>query len=296
MSHGQTQGACMLLGAHMSIAGGVDKALIRGGSIGCQAIQIFLKNNTQWSGRPYTEEERQNFFRFKKRFRTEVVFAHDCYLINLASADAEVRRKSLLALEDECIRAEQLELPFLVIHPGSHLGQGEEVGLRRIGEGVRQIIGRTAESAVRILFETTAGQGTSLGYRFDHLAELLAFVGSEARTGICFDTAHVFAAGHDLRSARTYATTFRRFDDIVGLKHLYVFHLNDSQKPLGSRVDRHEHIGRGLLGLETFRRLLNDKRFRDLPMVLETPKGPDLREDIENLRVLRSLIRKTKPS
>ncbi len=286
----------MLLGAHMSIAGGVDKALIRGASIGCQAIQIFLKNNTQWAGRPYTEEERRDFFRFKKRFRIGIVFAHDCYLINLASAHSEVRRKSLLALEDECIRAEQLGLPFLVIHPGSHLGQGEKAGLRQIGEGVQQIIGRTAGSAVRILFETTAGQGTSLGYQFDHLAELLAIVGNKARTGVCFDTAHVFAAGYDLRSQRAYATTFRRFDRIIGLNHLHVFHLNDSQKPLASRVDRHEHIGRGLLGLEPFRRLLNDARFRNVPMVLETPKGPDLKEDIENLRVLRRLIKKVKPS
>ncbi len=286
----------MLLGAHMSIAGGVDKALIRGASIGCQAIQIFLKNNTQWAGRPYGDEERRDFFRFKKRFRIRVVIAHDCYLINLASAHSDVRRKSLLALEDECIRAEQLGLPFLVIHPGSHLGQGEKTGLRQIGEGVQQIIERTAQSAVRILFETTAGQGTSLGYQFDQLAELLALVGSEARTGVCFDTAHVFAAGYDLRSARGYATTFRRFDQIIGLRRLHVFHLNDSQKPLGSRVDRHEHIGRGLLGLEPFRRLLNDPRFRNVPMVLETPKGPDLKEDIENLQVLRSLIKKAKPS
>jgi deoxyribonuclease-4 len=286
----------MLLGAHMSIAGGVDKSLIRGASIGCQAIQIFLKNNTQWVGRPYTEEERRIFFRFKRRYKIGIVFAHDCYLVNLASADSEIRRKSLLALEDECIRAEQLGLPFLVIHPGSHLGQGEKLGLRQIAESIRRIIGRTEKSALRILFETTAGQGTSLGYRFEQLAELLELVGDRARTGVCFDTAHVLAAGYDLRSKQAYAATFRQFDETIGLKNLYVFHLNDSQRPCGSRVDRHEHIGRGFIGLAAFRRLLNDSRFRRLPMVLETPKGPDLKEDIQNLRVLRSLIKKTKSS
>jgi len=277
----------MALGAHTSIAGGVDRAILRGQEIGCETIQIFTKNARQWRARPLSEEEIARFRRNREETGIEPVFAHDSYLINLGSPDEALWRRSLEALLEEMARCEALDLPYLVIHPGSHVGAGEEMGLRRIAQALNRIHARTPGYRVKILLETTAGQGTSLGYRFEHLARLLELVEDDERLGVCFDTCHVLAAGYELRTPRGYAETFRQLDAIVGLDRLRVIHLNDSEGDLGSRVDRHAHIGQGRLGLEPFRLLLHDARFRDLPMVLETPKGADM--DRVNLAVLKGL-------
>ncbi|MCU0641320.1 MAG: deoxyribonuclease IV [Candidatus Margulisbacteria bacterium] len=269
----------------MSTAGGVDKALERGESIGCTAVQLFVKNNNQWVGKPLEKETIE-------RFKTHKLlsFAHTGYLINLAATNPDNLEKSLQSLRQELDLAESLSLPFTVLHPGSHLGAGEEAGLKKVALNIKELLGQTKGYKVKIALETTAGQGTNLGYKFAHLAEILDLVGQPARMGVCFDTCHAFAAGYDLRTAEGYHTTWEEFKKTVGLKNLLAFHLNDTQGELGSKKDRHEHIGKGKLGLEAFRLLMNDERFVHLPMVLETPKDPDLKQDVENLTVLRSLL------
>jgi len=279
-----------LLGAHMSIDGGTPEAIKRGESIGCTAIQIFLKNSNRWKGKAIGEKEAADFRAGLAASRIRSVFGHNSYLVNLASNRDDLFAKSIEAMVDEIERASALGVPFIVIHPGSHVGQGEEWGLKRIAEGVAEICRRTAAHKVAVAFETTAGQGTNLGYRFEHLAALLDGAPDKARVGVCFDTCHVFAAGYELRDRRRYQETVRALDEIVGLENLLAIHLNDSKGDLGSRLDRHEHIGKGRLGLEAFRNVLNDPRFEDVPKVLETPKGPDMNEDVENLKVLRGLI------
>ncbi|MGB9593582.1 MAG: deoxyribonuclease IV, partial [Anaerolineae bacterium] len=205
-------------------------------------------------------------------------------------------RKSVDAFVDEMERAGRMGLPYLVTHPGAHTGAGEEVGLRRVAQALDEIHERTAHIPTMILLETTAGAGSTLGGSFEQLAQIIAWTRHPERVGVCLDTCHAFAAGYDLRTPETYAATFDAFDRILGLHRLRVFHLNDSKRELGSRVDRHEHIGQGFLGVEAFRLLLNDPRFADRPMILETPKGPDMAEDVENLRVLRSLMREPPPA
>lgn len=273
------------LGAHMSIAGGVHRALERGASIGCASVQIFLKNNMQWAGSPLCAHEIACF-----RQHRLPAFAHSGYLLNLASPHAPNRRRSITALVDEIKRAAALGVPFIVMHPGAHLGAGEEAGLRTLARSLDVVFAATGGSKVQIALETTAGQGTCLGHRFEHLAYALEHCRRPKRLAICVDTCHLFAAGHDIRTPRGYETTMRDLDRVIGAEHVVAFHLNDSKKPLGSRVDRHEHIGKGHIGLTTFRCLLRDPRWAGLPMSLETPKGADLREDVENLRVLRKLL------
>ena len=272
----------------MSIAGGVAKSIEKGLSIGCKAIQIFTGYNNRWASKVITPEDLKNFF--QKRSLLKIIFAHNNYLINLASPDPKLLKKSFLSMLEELQRAEQLELPFLVIHPGSHMGSGEKIGLRKIGQQLNRLFAETEESHVRILLETTAGQGTNLGYRFEHLAEIIAVIKYPHRIGICFDTCHSFAAGYNLRTYQAYEKTFERFDHLIGLPHIRAFHLNDSKNELGSRKDRHEHIGQGFLGIEAFRLLLHDKRFMNVPMILETPKGEKMEEDKRNLEILYSLI------
>lgn len=280
----------MRLGAHMSIAGGVSKALERGYSIGCEAIQIFTKNQRQWKAKPLEPDEIERFKQKRAETGIHPVVAHDTYLINLGSPDETAWQKSLDAYIHELERCEVLSIPYLVMHPGSHMGSGEEAGLRRIAEGLNRAHAATPGFRVITLLETTAGQGTNLGYRFEQLASIREMVAEPERVAICFDTCHAFAAGYELRTPEGYAETMAEFDRILGLDLLRCFHLNDSKTDLGSRVDRHQHIGQGLLGLEPFRLLLNDPRFAALPGLLETPKGKEMREDIENLRVLRSLV------
>jgi deoxyribonuclease IV len=279
----------ILLGAHMSIGGGVHRAIERACSIECRAMQIFVKNNMQWFARPFTRDEIKAFRDHPQRADLSAVFAHANYLINLAATNPQFHANSIRALSEELERADQLGLPFLVLHPGAHLGAGEEAGLKKIVASINQIFARIPKVKTRIALETTAGQGSCLGHSFDHLAYLMRQVRDPERLCVCLDTAHVFAAGQDLTSAAATRKMFRDFDRTIGLQHLVALHLNDSKTARGSRVDRHEHIGKGRIGLEAFRVIMRDRRFRKIAKVLETPKGKDLLGDVENLKTLRAL-------
>lgn len=273
----------------MSIAGGIEKSILRGISIGCQAIQIFTKSNNQWQARPLTTRETESFKEHRKT-SDMFVLGHTSYLINLASPDEELWQKSVASFIGEIERCALLCIPYLVTHPGAHVGAGEAAGLARISQALDRICKGTKESKVKVLLEVTAGQGSTLGFRFEHLAEIMKNSHYPERLGVCFDTCHVFAAGYDLRTSETFEKTFAQFDVLIGIKQIKAIHLNDCRGGLGSRLDRHEHIGQGRLGLNAFRLLLNDSRFQGLPMLLETPKGKDLKEDIQNLTTLKSLI------
>ncbi len=280
------------LGAHMSIAGGLHKALERGRAIGCDAIQIFTRNSNRWRSRPRTPRELELYQRTLAETGIHPVVAHAIYLINLASPDDAVRSKSNAAYQEELARCHQAGIPYLVIHPGSHKGSGLERGIARIAEGINRAYERHPEYRVKTLLENTAGQGDTIGRTFEELRQISELIDCQECIGYCFDTAHALASGYELRTPEGYADTFAHFDQVLGLERLYCFHLNDSKYDLGAERDRHEHIGKGYLGLEPFRMLLNDPRFATLPMLLETPKSPDMHEDVENLAVLRSLIAK----
>lgn len=280
----------MLLGAHMSIGGGVHRAIERACSIGCTAMQIFVKNNMQWFARPLAPEEIKAFVRHAQRAELSSVFAHANYLINLAATNPQFHANSLRALAEELIRANALKLPFLVMHPGAHLGAGEEAGLEKIVASIDAVFTAIPKIKTKIALETTAGQGTCLGHRFEHLAWIIENVREPGRLCVCLDTAHVFAAGFDLTSEAGTRKMFLEFERTIGLEHLVALHLNDSKSARGSRVDRHEHIGKGKIGLDAFRFIMRDSRFRKIPKVLETPKGKELREDVENFEILRGLL------
>jgi deoxyribonuclease-4 len=282
----------MLLGAHMSIAGGVFNAPIAGKKATCDTVQIFTKSSNQWKAKPLTDEEIARFFEEQKNTGVTVACAHDSYLINLGSPDKELYKKSSEAFEIEYERCDMLKIPSLVMHPGSHLGDGEEAGLKRIADAFNRLFEKHPANKTVVCLETTAGQGTNLGYRFEQLAQIIDWVEDKPRIGICLDTCHIFAAGYPIQTEKDYKATMKEFDTILGLERLKAVHLNDSKKVFGSKVDRHEHIGKGEMGLEPFRFLLNDKRLSKIPKILETPKGEELLEDIENLKVLRSLIKK----
>jgi len=279
-----------LLGAHMSIAGGLHLAFTRIRKVKGEALQIFLRNQRQWKSPPLTSEMIEVFRLEWEKNQRIVVAAHDSYLINLAAPDQTTVEQSVSAFTDELVRAAALQIPFLITHPGSHRGLGVQAGLKRFVRNLDSAITLSRTSTVSILIETTAGQGTNLGSQFEEIAFILSESQYGDRLGVCFDTSHAFAAGYDLRTPETYEETLSLFDRVVGLQRLKFFHLNDSKRPLASRVDRHEHIGKGEIGLEGFRLLLNDPRFQNHPMVLETPKGKDLKEDKANLKTLRSLI------
>ena len=286
----------MRLGSHMSIAGGLDQAPLRGRQAGCDTIQVFTKSNRQWGARPLSDREVEAFKANLAATGIGPVVAHDCYLLNLAAPRAALWRKSVAAFRVELERAERLGIPYLVTHPGAHLGRGEADGIARVAEALNLLHAALPSARVQVLLETTAGQGSSLGYRFEQLAAILAGVERADRLGVCLDTCHVFAAGYDIRSAEGYRRTLRELDACVGLRRLKAIHLNDSVQGLGSRVDRHAHIGVGRLGLEAFRLILNDRRLRRVPMVLETPKDDDfVRADRRNLGRLRRLIRRSGP-
>jgi deoxyribonuclease-4 len=282
-----------LFGAHMSIAGGYHKALLAAQEHGCDTVQLFTKSTNQWKAKELTEEEVRVFRRILRQTRLRFPMAHDCYLINLASPDEVLYRKSIEAFVIEYQRAEQLGLRYLVAHPGAFLDSTEEAGLARVAEALDEVHGRYPDYRVQVLLETTAGQGSCLGHRFEHLARILSLVSEPERLGICLDTCHVFAAGYALSPEREYQATMRAFDKVIGLNRLRAFHVNDSLKAFGSRVDRHSHIGRGLLGLEAFRLLVNDPRFRARPMILETPKEETGENDMDavNLNILRALLK-----
>jgi len=274
----------------MSIAGGLDQAIVRGREVGCETIQIFTRSPRQWRPRILEDEEIARFGRMREQTGIAPVVAHDCYLINLASPDEELWRKSLAVLVEEMGHCQALGLPYLVMHPGSHVGAGEEAGLKRMAEALDRAHEETHGNDVKVLLENTAGQGTNLGSTWEQLAALLTLVRDDSWLGVCFDTCHAFTAGYELRTRAGYDATWRTVDDEIGLERVKVIHLNDAKGELGSRLDRHEHIGSGKMGLEPFRMLLNDERFWDLPMLLETPKRPGRKDDEKNLRVLRSLF------
>jgi len=282
----------ILLGAHMSIAGGVHLAIERACSINCTAMQIFVKNNMQWFARPLSTEEIRAFLDHQQRAQLASVFAHANYLINLAATNSQFHANSLRALAEELIRADQLELPFLVMHPGAHLGTGEEAGLEKIAASIDAIWRVIPKVKTKIALETTAGQGSCLGHRFEQVAHVINNVREPERLSVCLDTAHIFAAGYDISSEIAAKKTFREFDRIIpqARDRLAAIHLNDSKAARGSRVDRHAHIGKGEVGLAAFRFFMNEPRFRRIPKVLETPKGKELKEDVVNLKTLRRLI------
>ena len=280
----------LLLGAHMSIAGGIDLAPLRGQEVGCLTIQLFTKSSNQWRARPLPPDEIERYRANLRAAGIAPVVAHDSYFINLASTDPALHQKSMAAFLEELERAEALGIPYLVTHPGAHMGAGEESGLRQVANSIREVLKQTKGYMAEVVIETAAGQGTSLGHRFEQIAALLDQIGIPERTGVCLDTCHVFAAGYDIRGPDGYAGVLGAFDTIVGIPNLRVIHLNDSKKELGCRVDRHEHIGKGAIGLDAFRCLVTDPRLRGVPMILETPKDDDFATaDRRNLDTLRRL-------
>ena len=281
----------MLLGAHISIAGGVDKAIERGASLSCTAIQVFTKNSNQWKGRPLRPEEIETFLALRKKSKISAIIAHDSYLINLATSHPDLKEKSINALIREMERCKALEIPSIVIHPGAHIEAGEETGIRNIADSLNTVFQRTEGWGVAIALETTAGQGTSIGYRFEHLRQIKNGVRKKDRIKTCLDTCHLFAAGYDIRTSEGYHKVISDFDRTVGLDSVACLHVNDSKKGLGSRVDRHEQIGKGHIGISAFQLLMNDKRFKDVPRIIETPKGKEMEEDRVNLALLRSLVK-----
>lgn len=278
------------LGAHMSISGGLDLALSRVREIGGEALQIYTKNQRQWQSPPLTEEAVDRFRIRRQESGSMPVAVHDAYLINLASPDPVTLRQSVTAFSDELKRASRLGISFLIAHPGSHLGKGVSAGIKGFVNHLDRAIILAEVRDVTVLLEITAGQGTNLGSSFEEIGSMIGRSRFSSQLGVCFDSCHAFAAGYDIRTTETYSATFGSFERVIGLDRLKFFHLNDSKHPLGSRIDRHEHIGRGKIGLEPFRMLLNDPRFRLHPMVLETPKGKDLRNDRRNLKILQSLL------
>ena len=288
----------MLCGAHESVAGGLHLALSRAATDGCAALQVFTKSSGMWREPVITDAQIAEFRDGHAAIGGIPVLAHTSYLINLATEDAALLDRSVDSLVREIERSSALSIQFCVLHPGAHLGAGEEVGVHRVSEALAEVLERTAGAYTRILLENTAGQGTCVGHRFEHLGAIFEALGVAARerVGVCFDTQHAYAAGYDLSSAEGYARTWEEFDRIVGLAHLRAFHLNDSKKPLGSRVDRHEHVGEGNLGLPLFWRLVNDPRFAEVPGVIEIePREgePPYKRDVD---LLRSLVGGREPA
>jgi deoxyribonuclease-4 len=285
----------MLLGAHESVAAGAFHAIARGRADGCEALQIFARPSAQWRAKPLHPEE-VSLFRSEHATVGWPVMSHASYLINIAATDPTILGRSREALFDEMLRAEELGLDFVVLHPGAHLGAGPDDGIAEAAASLSDLHARTAGMRVRLLLEITAGQGSCLGCRFEEVEAILSRTRGGDRFGVCFDTCHAHAAGHDLSTEEGYDRTFERFDRVLGLDRLQAFHLNDSKTPTGSRVDRHAEIGDGYLGLLPFWRLVNDPRFSRIPAVLETPSGPDkLPSFARNLTRLRALIGAPRP-
>jgi len=282
-----------LLGAHFSIAKGLHNAVLEAAAYNCNALQLFTKNANTWKERTLSADEIGQFEAAGETTGINRIATHTSYLINLAGPDKKKREMSVAALRQELIRSSQLHIPHVVLHPGSHMGAGEQEGISRIAEGVNRILSDTPGIEARLLFETTAGQGASVGHRFEQLAQLLYKVDNKDGIGICLDTSHIFAAGYDIRTKRMYRQTMALFDAVIGREHLYVIHLNDSKKGLGSKIDRHEHIGRGEIGMPAFGFIMNDAALADVPKIIETPKGGQGKDwDAVNLKCLRTLVRK----
>ena len=280
----------LLIGAHMSINGGMHTAFERGGSIGCATMQVFTKNGNQWAGRPYSAEDIENYKSAAAKSTIDPVIAHASYLINLCATNEMTLEKSRRAFRDELDRSESLGIRGVVFHPGAHTGRGEADGLRLIAESLNSIHAATRGYRSLSILETTAGQGTALGYRFEQLRAIIDLVEDQSRMAVCLDTCHVFAAGYDIATEAGWEATIREFNDIVGLNRLAAIHVNDSRRERGSRVDRHDHCGKGMIGLTAFRMLVNDSRLTGVPKILETQKSEDMHEDVENMTLLRSLV------
>ena len=284
----------LLLGAHFSISNGLHNALYEAEKYGCTALQIFTKNTSTWKERTLTQEEITRFDKAREQTGITSIASHTSYLINLATPDRIKHVMSCNALKHELIRSSLLNIPFVVLHPGAHMGKGKEAGIEKVALSINEIFTQTPDIQTRLLLETTAGQGSALGHTFEQLASIIEKIENQNRIGICLDTSHLFAAGYDFRSSESYRKATDAFDEIIGFENLYVIHLNDSKKELGSRVDRHEHIGEGYIGIKAFELLMNDMRFWDVPKIIETPKQKDGRDmDKMNLNRLRSLVYRT---
>ena len=280
-----------LIGAHLSTRGGLHTVFERAAAIDASAIALFAKNGNQWKGKEMTEADCAYFASLRN---VRPMLTHASYLINLATNNPEFHRKSIAAMADELDRAERLGVHAVVLHPGAHMGAGVDAGIDQIARSLDAVHALIPDHRVVTLLETAAGQGTCVGCTFEELGRIIELVDDKSRVGVCFDTCHVFAAGYELRTRDAYERTIDEMLEHVGLDNVGAFHLNDSKKPLGSRVDRHQHIGQGELGLEPFRFLLNDPRFKRIPKVIETPKPDEAEADRRNLRVLRSLVEKPK--
>jgi deoxyribonuclease IV len=280
------------LGAHTSINGGVFTAVDLAEKLGFTAMQIFTKNNNRWYSKELSEKEIEIYTNRLKASNIKFVVAHDSYLINLCAKDLEILKKSRDSFIDELKRCELLGIPHLNFHPGAHLGVGEEEGIKLIAESINIAHSNTPGFNVTSMIETTAGQGSAIGYTFEHLRKITDLVDEKKRITVCIDTAHIFAAGYDIRDSKIYENVINDFDNIVGLDRLKCLHMNDSKKPLGSKVDRHEHIGKGFIGIQGFTNIMNDKRIKHIPKILETPKGKEQLEDLVNINILKSLINK----
>jgi len=279
-----------LIGAHTSISGGVPSAVDLAEKLNFSAMQIFSKNNNRWAAKPFTEEVINEFKTKLSSSGIEFTVVHDSYLINLCSLSEGLLAKSSAAFRDELNRCEQLGIPYLNFHPGTHGGAGEKEGIKLIAESLNIVHEKTRDFKTSSMLEVTAGQGSAVGYKFEHIREIIDLVVQKERMSVCIDTAHIFAAGYDIRTPQVYEKTMKEFDDVIGLAKLKCFHMNDSKKELGSRVDRHEHIGKGYIGLDGFRNIMNDKKLERVPKILETPKGKEQLEDVENIKVLLSLV------
>lgn len=279
------------LGAHISITGGFAKAIDRGEQAGCDTIQIFTKSNRQWAASPIADVDAESFLERRKTSAIDPVFVHTSYLINVCALNPETMEKSVAALIDELERAAKLQLPFVVLHPGSYTGGNVADAVTLAAKNIDRVIESTKRAKVKVAIENTAGQGTALGTTFEQIADLLDQIENKDRTCVCLDSCHLFAAGYDISAAAGYKKTISDFDRIVGLDRLAAIHLNDSKGGLGSHLDRHEHIGAGKIGLEGFAHFVNDRRLAHVPMVVETPKDNDIEDDMMNLTALRQLIK-----
>jgi deoxyribonuclease-4 len=279
----------LLLGSHMSISGGVHMAFDRGTRCGCATMQVFTKNSNRWEGPPVQQKDIENYKNAAAKSTISPVVAHAAYLINLCADDPRILHRSRQAFRDELERCEAFGILGVIIHPGSHLGRGEEIGLQRIAESLNIVHDETPGFHSLTILETTAGQGTALGYRFEHLRRVIDLLDQPSRAAVCVDTCHLYAAGYPIHTENGWRNTWTEFEQVLGFSRLAVVHVNDSRKPFGSRIDRHEHIGKGEMGVEPFRLLMNDPRFDAIPKILETDKSEDLHEDVENLTFLRSL-------
>jgi len=279
----------MIIGGHMSIGGGFAEAPERARNIGLDAMQVFTKNQRQWIAKPLNMEDVNFYLENMKRFDIKITVAHASYLVNLAAPEQDKFEKSIESMVHELQRCESLKIPYLIFHPGAHMGEGEKNGLKRIVDGINKIIEKSEGIKAKITIETTAGQGTNLGYRFEQIGFILDNVSDKSKVRVCMDTCHIFAAGYELRSKDGYEKTMDEFSRNIGFENLVAVHLNDSEKALGSRVDRHAQIGRGYIGREGFKNLLKDKRFSNMPLILETPGGEALYP--EDLNMIKSILK-----